>query len=202
MQPPSDPRQRRRVLRRLAQTLLLPPLSAAWPTRAAETLRETPGCGLRHHNTPPQTEGPYFKRESPQRDSLLEPGATGTHLLLTGRVLTTECRLVPAALLDFWQADAEGRYDNDGFRLRGHQFTDAEGRYRLETIVPANYAGRTRHLHLKAQAPGGRVLTTQLYFPNEPGNERDRLYEPELLMSVQRAADGLVATFDVVLPKP
>ena len=60
-----------------------------------------------------------------------------------------------------------GNYDNVGFRLRGHQFTDAEGRYPLQTIVPGLYPGRTRHIHVKVQAPNGPILTTQLYFPNE-----------------------------------
>jgi protocatechuate 3,4-dioxygenase beta subunit len=76
-----------------------------------------------------------------------------------------------------------------GFKLRGHQFTDANGRYRLETIVPGLYPGRTRHFHVKVQAPHGRVLTTQLYFPGEPRNRRDFLYRPDLLMELKEA-DG------------
>src|SRR5262249_59582752 len=57
--------------------------------------------------------------------------------------LGRDCRPLAGALLDFWQADDDGSYDNQGFRLRGHQFTDAQGRYLLSTIVPAAYAGRT-----------------------------------------------------------
>ncbi len=71
----------------------------------------------------------------------------------------------PRALVDLWHADECGEYDNSGFRYRGHVFTDAQGRYRFRTIVPAIYSGRTRHYHVKVQAPRGRVLTTQLYFP-------------------------------------
>src|SRR6266508_4235157 len=59
--------------------------------------------------------------------SLLESGMAGTRLTLTGYVLSTRCKAIPRALLDFWHADASGVYDNDGFRLRGHQFTDAKG---------------------------------------------------------------------------
>jgi protocatechuate 3,4-dioxygenase beta subunit len=54
--------------------------------------------------------------------------------------------------------------------------TDAAGRYRFLTIMPASYEGRTRHLHVKVQAPGGRVFTTQLYFPGEAHNRSDRLF--------------------------
>ena len=57
----------------------------------------------------------------------------GEPMLLEGRVLDTKCRPVPGAVLDFWSCDGEGEYDNDGMRLRGHQFADDEGRYRIET---------------------------------------------------------------------
>jgi len=60
---------------------------------------------------------------------------------------------VGGALLDFWQADAAGDYDNTGFRLRGHQFSGADGRFRLATVVPGLYPGRTRHIHVKVQRP-------------------------------------------------
>jgi protocatechuate 3,4-dioxygenase beta subunit len=49
------------------------------------------------------------------------------------------------------------------------------------------------------QAPGSRLLTTQLYFPNEPANLRDRLFQRELLMRVADAGDGLAGRFDFVL---
>src|SRR5262249_40106142 len=132
--------------------------------------------------TSPQTEGPFFKTDTPLRVSLVEAGSKAPRLLVAGRVLSARCTPVANALLDFWHADEEGEYDNRGFRYRGHQFTDAEGRYRLATIVPAEYPGRTRHIHVKVQAPGRRILTTQLYFPGDPGNARDGLYERDLEM--------------------
>lgn len=145
--------------------------------------------------TPRQTEGPFFKPSSPERMSLLDSGmAPG--LVVTGRVLGKDCKPVAGALLDFWHADPQGEYDNAGFRFRGHQFSDAEGRYRLETIVPAQYPGRTRHIHVKVQARGGPVLTTQLYFPNEPSNARDALFRPELV--VRRTEKLGLTSFDFV----
>ena len=108
-------------------------------------------------------------------------------------------RPVARALVDFWQCDAAGRYDTTGYRLHGHQFTDATGRYQLETIVPAVYPGRTRHIHVKVQAPNQRVLTTQLYFPGEPRNASDGLFRQECLMQVSDTAGGKAATFTFVL---
>ncbi len=169
------------------------PLAEAWSEGAAA--QPTPACpGAKP--TQPETEGPYFKRRSPERQSLLEPGIAGRRLILTGSVNTTECRPVPGALLDFWQADAAGLYDNAGFRLRGHQYTGPDGRYRLETVVPGLYGGRTRHLHVKVQAPGGAVLTSQLYFPDEPANARDGLFRRALLMTVIEGGDPLRTRFD------
>ena len=168
------------------------------PACAQTPLAPTPACGAQSA-TPSQTEGPYFKPSSPERVSLLEPEMRGRRLVVSGVVRGTDCRPVPRVLLDFWQADAGGRYDNAGFHLRGHQLTDAEGRYRLETILPGVYPGRTRHIHVKAQAPGRPPLTTQLYFPGEAGNARDGIFDPALLVTLADAGDVAAARFDFVL---
>jgi protocatechuate 3,4-dioxygenase beta subunit len=114
-------------------------------------------------------------------------------------VLSTTCQPIAHALLDFWQADSNGQYDNTGFRLRGHQYTDNRGHYSLETIVPGEYPGRTRHIHVKVQAPNQSVLTTQLYFPGEPHNNSDGIFSAALLMQVQNTPNGQLATFNFVL---
>ncbi|MEV4869169.1 dioxygenase [Streptomyces syringium] len=159
----------------------------------------TPFCDDGDDPTPPQTEGPYFKPRSPERLSLLESGTRGTRLTVTGYVFGLTCRPVAHALLDFWQADDAGAYDNRGFRLRGHQYTDARGAFTLTTIVPGLYPGRTRHLHVKVQAPGRPVLTTQLYFPGEPRNHTDPLFNAALLMNVRQAGPAKQASFDFVV---
>jgi protocatechuate 3,4-dioxygenase beta subunit len=168
-------------------------------TAQAQPLRPTPSCPDAPQPTPRQTEGPYFKPDSPRRESLLEPGISGVKIVVAGVVLSTSCQPVPHALIDVWHADSSGAYDNAGYRLRGHQFTDDQGRYRLETIVPGEYPGRTRHFHVKVQAPNRPALTTQLYFPGEAGNGRDPIFNRDLVMRVRDAADGKAATFDFVL---
>jgi protocatechuate 3,4-dioxygenase beta subunit len=165
----------------------------------AQTLQPTPSCPDGAEPTPRQTEGPYFKPASPERASLLEPGMNGVRIVVTGVVRLASCQPVPRALIDVWHADDRGDYDNAGFRLRGHQFTDDQGRYRLETIVPGVYPGRTRHFHLKVQAPKGPVLTTQLYFPGEAANASDPIFKRELVLRVRDGAEGKTGTFDFVL---
>jgi protocatechuate 3,4-dioxygenase beta subunit len=109
------------------------------------------------------------------------------------------CVAVAGAILDFWQADSGGAYDNSGYRLRGHQATDAGGKFSLETVVPGEYPGRTQHIHVKVQAPGRPALTTQLYFPGVARNQQDSIFDPALQMEVQDAIGGKLATFNFIL---
>jgi protocatechuate 3,4-dioxygenase beta subunit len=166
---------------------------------AQAPLAPTPACHDGDDPTMAQTEGPYFKPASPERTELFEEGMAGQPIELVGFVFTRACKPLAGALLDFWQADAKGRYDNSGFRLRGHQFSDAEGRYRLRSIVPGIYPGRTRHIHVKVQPRGGPVLTTQLYFPGEPKNRSDGLFRKELLLRTAKNSGSLAGRFDFVV---
>ena len=189
--------------------LALPPLAAlpALAELAGSDLLSTPALAATPQlvdadddPTPELTEGPYFTPDSPRRKSIVPAGAAGTRLTLTGRVLRTNGRPVANALLDWWQADARGVYDNSGYRFRGHQFTNAKGQYALSTVVPAIYPGRTKHIHVKVQAPRQPVLTTQLFFPNVAANRSDRIYTPECLITGWRLVNGRrVGRFDFVL---
>lgn len=195
----SDTPSRRDLLARLSAagfaSLTLPAGAFA---QGAE-LPTTPACEGNATATPRQTEGPFFTPSSPQRADLRADG-TGTLLVLSGFVLTRQCRPVAGALLDFWHADAGGQYDNRGFRFRGHLFADQQGRYQFITRAPGLYTGRTRHLHVKVRAgTQSPVLTTQLYFPDEPGNRRDSLFDQKLLMSLRPAEGGQLGRFDFVL---
>jgi protocatechuate 3,4-dioxygenase beta subunit len=166
---------------------------------AQAPLAPTPACHDGDEPTLAQTEGPFFKPSSPERSELLEAGMAGQPIELAGFVLSRDCKPIAGALLDFWQADDQGKYDNSGFRLRGHQFTDADGRFRLRTVVPGAYVGRTRHIHVKVQPRGGRVLTTQLYFPGEARNRSDGLFRKELLMRTAKNEGWLAGRFDFVV---
>lgn len=197
----ADPNSRRRLILGAAVALVAgtatttPRALLAQGTRLPPTPECTPGG-----STPAQTEGPFYSPGTPQKSSF-RSDARGDPIVLEGRVLNTRCVPIAGAWLDFWHADAAGDYDNSGFRLRGHQFSDAEGRYRLETILPALYPGRARHIHVKLRAPTNssesrRTLTTQAYFPDDPGNARDRLVRPELIAR----RSGALFRLDFVLP--
>ena len=166
----------------------------------AGVLQATPACDDGDDDpTDAQTEGPYYTPNTPRRSNLVTGGVRGIPLLVTGDVVDIQCRPVRGALLDFWQADAAGQYDNRGYRLRGHQFADTRGRYALRTIVPGLYPGRTRHIHVKVQKPHGKILTTQLYVPGEPRNRTDGIFDSSLLMDIRRVGNGRRARFRFVL---
>jgi len=161
----------------------------------------TPACRDEHHAqaTLPSVTGPYFKPSSPERGDFIDAKSDGHLITLEGRVLSRSCQPVAHVLLDLWHADQDGLYDEDGFRYRGHVYSDAQGRYSFHTVEPAVYPGRTRHFHFKVQAPGRAVLTTQLFFPGEPRNQVDSLFRPPLLMNIRDTPKLMSAQFDFVV---
>jgi protocatechuate 3,4-dioxygenase beta subunit len=197
--------ERRLTRRRLLELgLALPPLGVIAGQAdflSSPALAATPAVyDADDDPTPELTEGPYYTPNSPKRRSIVPAGAAGTRLTLSGRVLTTAGKPIPSALIDFWQADARGVYDNRGYRFRGHQLTNGKGQYTLFSVVPGLYPGRTKHIHVKVQAPREPVLTTQLFFPGVAGNRSDGIYDPDCVVGRWRLANGRrFATFDFVL---
>ena len=149
--------------------------------------------------SPPQTEGPYYTDGPPRRQVLATAATKGTHLILTGRVLGTRCQPLTGARVDFWQANATGSYDNSGYKFRGYQLTDAKGRYRLVTVVPGLYPGRTEHIHVKVTPKGRATLTTQLFFPGVAENDGDGIFDARLLIKIKKTKTQWNGTFSFVI---
>ena len=147
-----------------------------------------------------RTAGPFYTPETPQRDSLREPDTVGEPLVFEGLVLADDCRPLAGAAIDIWHCDEHGRYDNRGFRYRGHQFTDMAGAFRIETIRPGHYTGRTPHIHVRVQGETTRLLTTQVFFPDlREENAGDWIYRDDLAMRLGRDGDTWRGRFDFVL---
>ncbi|MBI1927218.1 intradiol ring-cleavage dioxygenase [Candidatus Poribacteria bacterium] len=134
-----------------------------------------PDCVL----SPQQTEGPfYFDIEKVRRD--ITEGKPGISLTIALTVVSAEtCLPVADALVDIWHADAEGVYSAFAHQLgnvdtrgqtflRGIQVTDINGKVAFTTIYPGWYPGRTTHVHFKVHLDNQTVVTSQLYFPDEP----------------------------------
>jgi len=150
--------------------------------------------------TPSATEGPYYTPGAPTRARIATPGTTGTPLVLRGVVRDSSCRPVAGAIVDMWQADGTGHYDNDGYRLRGKVRTNATGAWTIRTVVPGIYPGRTEHIHVKVGAPGGPVVTTQLYLPGSSGNAGDAFFQrPLLIRDLNRSSTPWTGTYPFVV---
>jgi protocatechuate 3,4-dioxygenase beta subunit len=150
--------------------------------------------------TPELGEGPFYMPGSPENPRLFEERIPGDKLTLTGSVLDIHGKPIPRAWLDFWQANGEGDYDNLGYTLRGHQYTDKSGKYVLETVVPGAYAVRTPHIHVKVRTDdNGPIFTTQLFIPGLASNKTDFLYRDDLQMNIKNTPSGKKGTFDFIL---
>lgn len=180
-----------------------PPLAPMEVTEPEGTpgavLLELPPCsGV---PTSSNMEGPYYTAGSPQRTSLIEPGMPGTPILILGRVFDQDCSPIAGAKVDFWQADINGVYDNQGYTLRGYAIAGEDGYYNIETIEPGEYTGRPPHIHVKVFGSDGReLLTTQLYFPGSE-DTRDVAAAPDLLVSYsgQDEAGRQLAFFNFII---
>ena len=111
--------------------------------------------GMGCPSTPADAEGPFYKANAPIRES------TGRGLTISGKVKSAgSCAPIPAARVEWWQANPQGRYDDEH---RGALLTASDGTYHFETDFPPAYYGRPPHIHLKVFASGYRMLTTQVY---------------------------------------
>jgi protocatechuate 3,4-dioxygenase beta subunit len=160
----------------------------------------TPAC--------PETEsnplGPYYRPDAPVRSVLASP-TDGQRLVISGMVRGTDCRAVEGALLDVWHCSADGVYDLERpeFLWRGRLFSQIDGLYRFETVLPGRYLNgstyRPRHIHLMIQNEGFKPLVTQLYFAGDPFLSSDGMVLPSLIIPLDETSEGLHGTFDLTL---
>ena len=144
--------------------------------------------------------GPFYKENAPFKQRLGE-GVEGERLIITGKVMDMRCQPLKDAILDIWQANSTGEYDNKGFTLRGKVKTNNDGSYIIDTILPKEYSQgditRPGHIHLKVGVPNQPTLTTQLYFEGEPYlSDRE---DKSLVMNTTESNGTKKAKFDFVI---
>lgn len=159
------------------------------------------GSGLaqeaKRRATPEVTMGPFYPALKPlDKDADLtviagqKGRAAGKIVHVAGRVLNEKGEPVAGAKIEIWQANTHGRYAHPtdpntapldpNFQGYAVLTTDAEGRYRFKTIKPGAYpvsptAKRPPHIHFNVAGKNDR-LVTQMFFPNEPLNEKDGIF--------------------------
>lgn len=144
--------------------------------------------------------GPFHRENAPFRAKVTPPMAPGDVLLISGRVFGVDTRRPLAnTIIDIWQANAAGRYDNDDpqqppaadvFLYRTRLITDDNGYYEYETIKPAPYQignnrWRPAHIHYMVRQPRYRQLVTQLYFRGDEHQRTDAWIKDSLIIELQ-----------------
>jgi catechol 1,2-dioxygenase len=179
------------------------------------------GAGKRPANwavTEDNILGPFHRENAPFRAKITPPLEPGNVLLISGRVWGFDTRKpLPNTIIDIWQANARGRYDNDDpnnppaanvFANRARVLTDDNGYYEYETIHPAPYrigpdAWRPSHIHYLVRRTGYQQLVTQLYFRGDEHQRTDAWIKQSLIIDLreQKSANGVykTGTFDIVL---
>ena len=145
------------------------------------------------------TLGPFFPREFAQGANDLAANAKGEVIEITGRVTQADGKALDNVVLEIWQADSQGRFDNPEFFGWGRAATDASGIYRFRTIKPGACEGRAPHINVLILYSGlMRQLQTTMFFELAkdpaldavPADRRERLVAHR---------EGTVYRFDIRL---
>jgi len=170
-------------------------------TLGATTLKDL----INNRRPPGMTEytilGPFYRQDAPELPlgSNMAGDISGEPVVVRGRVLAPDGRPIPNAMLDVWQADAEGNYDLqmpdlEGMALRAIFLTDSEGRFNFHTIKPSFYPiphdgpvgqmliatrrhpYRPAHIHFIVSADGYASVTTELFAEGDPYLDSDAVF--------------------------
>lgn len=163
--------------------------------------------------TPEVGMGPFYPVMKPlDKDADLTASngksgvALGTIVHVVGHVIDRKGKPVAGAKIEVWQANTHGRYSHQGdpntapldpnFHGYAVLTTDADGRYRFKTIKPGAYPispteKRPPHIHVDVEGKANR-LVSQMFFPDEPLNEKDQLFL-DLRSKSERSAAAVVA---------
>jgi len=176
--------------------------------------------------TTAQVLGPFYLPNMPILDNgqLARPNEAGERLTVSGSVLSTEGGIIKNAELDFWQADAKGRYSNfnEGvpqYNLRGKIKSKNDGSFLLQTVKPAQYtipdqgptgillkaigrhSWRPAHLHVIVRHEDYQTLTTQIYFRGDEYLSTDavRAANDDLAFPLSKNEEGSCVAFNLIL---
>ena len=155
--------------------------------------------------TPSQTIGPFFAIMMPLGSNALVDRSAEDAIEILGQIFDDREHPVPDALVEIWQADADGIYAHPaddrftrstGFTGFGRCSTDADGRYSFLTMKPGAVRGfdermQAPHISLAILARGLlKRVTTRVYFPDE---EHANANDPAMLAVDQDRRATLVA---------
>ena len=157
--------------------------------------------------------GPYYFENAPFRNVIAHEDEPGQRLYISGIIKQNNCENnISGALIELWQANDEGCYgivedcntgnpENDYFNLRGKFFSDENGNFTFESILPGYYGTRPRHIHIKVSTPDEEILVSQLYFGNDPYCENDEWCQDaeDRIILLEENESGLYGGIDIII---
>jgi catechol 1,2-dioxygenase/hydroxyquinol 1,2-dioxygenase len=146
--------------------------------------------------------GPFYRQDSPAMqlgDTIVKNPSNGKEVVLYGRVVDSHGNGIPGASVEIWQPDETGNYDlqqhdPSEMDLRGHFYTNSEGKYWMRTVAPLGYmipmdgpvgdmiraqkrhGYRPAHIHFLVGAPGYREVVTALYLSGDEHLDTDTVF--------------------------
>ena len=145
------------------------------------------------------TLGPFFPREFAEGANDLSIGAKGEVIEITGRITQADGKALGNLVVEIWQADSEGRFDNPAFFGWARAATDANGVYRFRTIKPGAVDGRAPHINFLLLYSGlMRQLQTTMFFSAAADPVLDAVPADRRLRLVAQR-EGTVYRFDIRL---
>lgn len=150
--------------------------------------------------TAEMTLGPFFPREFAQEANDLAAGMKeGEVIEIVGRVRQLDGKPLDNLVLEIWQADSSGRFDNPGFVGWGRAATDAQGVYRFRTLKPGAPEGRAPHVNFLLLYSGlMQQLRTVMFFELAKDPVLDAV-DASLRPRLVAKREGTVYTFDIRL---
>jgi len=145
--------------------------------------------------------GPYYLENAPFRGKIVPEKNAGVQLIIKGQIWNSDCtRPIAGAVLDIWQANESGDYEDEWYR--GQVTADADGYYVFESVMPLGYgegtAFRPPHIHFKVHIDGQEVVTSQMFFEDVRGQSG---FEDAYIVALEsESADQIVATHPIILP--
>ena len=166
--------------------------------------------------TPGDHEGPFYPvvRQQDEDNDLIhvdgrDQAALGDILHLSGRVVNEDGQPLDQAVVEIWQTDPSGRYNdardrspgkrNPDFQYWGKAATREDGTYSFTTLVPGAYNPRPAHIHFKVWIDGRVRLTSQIYFKNKEELNQPATPEPQTVELRKNNAGEYEAFFQIVL---
>jgi protocatechuate 3,4-dioxygenase beta subunit len=148
--------------------------------------------------------GPYYQANTPLRTNLAPETNTGEMLTVTGTIVAADC-VTPLAnvILDIWQANESGNYEDEWYR--GRVETNDRGEYSFTTVVPKGYgegtAYRPPHIHFKVWQNNQELVTSQMFLPASRAQGIEEAYIMKLETETKNGVTSHQGQHTIILPE-